>query len=272
MEPIKELKDLNLLDRFLFAEASEDPEIMRPVLEIILGKEIVLKHLPQAEKEVRKAIWSKVIRMDVLAVDVSDDLYEMEVQKRNTGNIPRRSRAYNGIIDSKLMEPGNVDYNTLNDVYIIIVMPFDLFGEGRYMYTFRMMCEEVTGLHLKDGATRIFLNTRGTNPEGVSEELIELLHYFENSNENTVRHMTSDKIRTIHKKVQKIKSNEKVGIRFMNAWEEKILDRQDAYEEGHKKGFDEGVCAIAKNLKEAGLSIKVIAQNTGLSEEDIENL
>ena len=36
----KTLKDLNLLDRFLFAEAMSDPENMKNVLEIILGKDI----------------------------------------------------------------------------------------------------------------------------------------------------------------------------------------------------------------------------------------
>ena len=41
-----ELKDLNLLDRFLFAEAIEDPETMELILEIILGRDIVLKNLP----------------------------------------------------------------------------------------------------------------------------------------------------------------------------------------------------------------------------------
>ena len=34
----KELKDLDLLDRFLFAEAIEDPETMELILEIILAK------------------------------------------------------------------------------------------------------------------------------------------------------------------------------------------------------------------------------------------
>lgn len=47
----KALKDLNLLDRFLFAEAMEDPVIMQTILEIILGKDILLKYPPQAEKE-----------------------------------------------------------------------------------------------------------------------------------------------------------------------------------------------------------------------------
>lgn len=40
---------------------------------------------------------------------------------------------------------------------------------------------------IEDEATRIFLNTRGTNPEGVSHELIELLEYFEHSTDETGR-------------------------------------------------------------------------------------
>lgn len=39
---IKPLKDLRLLDRFLFAELMEDEECSKEVLEIILGKDISL--------------------------------------------------------------------------------------------------------------------------------------------------------------------------------------------------------------------------------------
>ena len=251
MDKRKELKDLNLLDRFLFAEASEKPEVMIPILEIILGKEIVLKHLPQTEKEIRSTAWSKIVRMDVLSVDSENAVYEMEVQKKNTGSLPRRSRAYNGYIDSKLLPPGNIDYNSLNDVYIIMVMPFDLFGKERYMYTFRMMSEETPGLKLDDGAARIFLNTRGKNPDGVSKELIELLQYFEASTKATALQATSERIRKIHAHVQQIKDDEEVGIRFMNAWEEKILDRKEAYEEGESSGLAQGIELSIRNLMES---------------------
>ena len=46
----KTLKDLNLLDRFLFSQAADDPDTMRDMLEIILGREVVLKLLPQTEE------------------------------------------------------------------------------------------------------------------------------------------------------------------------------------------------------------------------------
>ena len=47
MKKKKELRDLNLMDRFLFSEAMEDREFAEDVLSIILGEEIYLKNPPQ---------------------------------------------------------------------------------------------------------------------------------------------------------------------------------------------------------------------------------
>ena len=113
-----ELKDLDLLDRFLFAEAIEDPETMELILEIILGREVILRHLPHAEKEQRRFLWSKQVKLDVWAKDVDDAVYDTEVQKRDTKDLPKRSRLYNSMIDSNLLPPGTLSYIPLNDVYI----------------------------------------------------------------------------------------------------------------------------------------------------------
>ena len=182
MPKIKSLRDLTLLNRFLFAEAMDDPVNMRNLLEIILGREIVLKNLPQTEKEQRNSPLHKYVKLDVWAVDEDDTIYDTEPHQGEQEPLPKRSRLYQGMIDSKLLEAGEVDYTKLNNVYIIVITPYDVFGQGKYRYTFRMACREEPGLDLKDGAERIFLNTRGINPEEVSPELVELLHYMENTN------------------------------------------------------------------------------------------
>lgn len=92
----KTLKQCNLMNRFLFAEAMEDPENFETVLEIILGREIVLKFLPQVEKEARISPLYRYIRLDVWGQDMEDNVYDTEVQQRNTGNLPKRSRYYQG--------------------------------------------------------------------------------------------------------------------------------------------------------------------------------
>ena len=181
---MKDLKELNLLDRFLFAEAMEDPENMRDVLEIIFGK--------------------------------------------NTKNLPKRSRFYQSMIDSKLLEPGEKDFNKMNDVYIILIAPFDLFGEGKYMYTFQMTCQESFSVLLNDGATRIFLNPHGTNPEDVSPELVELLHYIENTTQEVADSCTSPRIHKMQERICSIKSSEEVSVKYMQRWEEMEKDKARA--------------------------------------------
>ena len=212
MNQRKSLKELNLLDKFLFDEAMDDPENVKTMLDIILSQNTNLKHPPQTEKEQRTSIDNRQIRLDVYAIDEDDVIYEVEAQKENTHNLPKRSRLYQGIIDSKLLPPGVVDFNLLNEVLIVLIMPFDLFGYGLYRYTFQMKCEEVPELKLDDGATRIFLNTRGKHPELVSPELIELLKYMEHSTDEISEACESKRIQEMHRRVCQIKEGEFVGI------------------------------------------------------------
>ena len=104
-----------------------------------------------------------------------------------------------------------------------------------------MQCEEVPELSLGDDAVRIFLNTHGTNTGGVSKELIELLKYMEHTTEEVSRTCASERIHNIQKRIQAIKSSEKIGVKYMQAWEEKIMEQNKAREEGHAAGILEAV-------------------------------
>ena len=236
----KALKDLNLLDRFLFAEEMEDPVIMQTILEIILGRDVLLKYPPQTEKEQRSSPLLRYIRLDVMAMDEESNLYDTEVQKEDTGNLPKRSRLYQGMIDTKLLEPGEVDFDRMNQVYVIMIAPFDLFGKGLYRYTFRMRCDEDPEMPLEDGAVRIFLNTRGKDRTGVPEELMELLHYIEHTTEEVSNSCKSGKIRELQSRIARIKSSEEIGVKYMQEWEEKIIETRRAREEGLAEGRAEG--------------------------------
>ena len=125
-----------------------------------------------------------------------------------------------------------------------MITPFDLFGYGLYRYTFQMRCEEVPELKLDDGATRIFLNTRGKHPELVSQELIELLKYMEHSTDEVSEQCKSERIQKMHRRVCRIKASEKTEVKYMQAWEEKLLERQKEKREllrkmNHKMSIEE---------------------------------
>ena len=132
----------------------------------------------------------------------------------------------------------------MNEVLVVMITPFDLFGYGLYRYTFQMRCEEVPELKLDDGATRIFLNTRGKHPELVSQELIELLKYMEHSTDEVSEQCKSERIQKMHRRVCRIKASEKTEVKYMQAWEEKLLERQKEKREllrkmNHKMSIEE---------------------------------
>lgn len=146
MVPIKEaktLQELNLMDRFLFAEAEDE----------------------------------------------NDVICDAEPQQKDTRNLPKRSRYYQSLIDSSLLKPGTVNYNQLNDVYLIMIMSFDLFGKNRYQYTFRMTCQQEPDVTPQDGVVKIFLNTRGENNGNVSQELVDTLKYFECTTDEEIENL-----------------------------------------------------------------------------------
>lgn len=235
------LEGLTLMNRFLFSEAVEDQQFFEDLLSIIIGEEILLKGSPQSEKEIRNYNeLRKYVRLDVWAEDTREEIYNAEVQGRDTKNLPKRGRYYQSLIDSKLLEVGDTHYEKLKPVHMITIAPFDLFGQGRYMYTFQMQCVEVPGLSLGDEASRIYLNTKGTDEENITPELKSLLEFFEDPSDEVADRSESERIRRMQRHVKSLKANAEVGVRYMNAWEERILDREEAREEGRTQGQLQG--------------------------------
>ena len=234
------LKDLNLTDRFLFDEVLEDRGTYQDVLSIIFGREIPLLDQPQTEKELRVSPLIRSVRMDVFAMSEEQSIYNTEMQNTRKTDLAKRSRYYQSLIDTSLLEPGIPNYNILNQSYVIMIMTFDLFGYGKYVYTFENKCKEVPECSLGDGTEKIFLNTKGENADEVPDELIEFLDYVEHSTAETAGKVKSERVRRVHDRVCRVKLSEEVGVKYMQAWEEKYYEREEGRIEGRKEGRIEG--------------------------------
>ena len=265
----KSLQDLTLLDRFLFAEVMEDPKTFENILSIILGEDISIKCRPQTEHENRTSPLKRQVRLDVWAEDETDAVYNVEAQKENTKNLPHRSRFYQALIDSKLLDPGEVDFSNMKDCYSIIIAPFDLFGRGLYQYTFQMTCAE-TGQPLEDGATRIFLNTHGKNSEDISPELKELLYYMEHTTEEIS--CSTSRLQEIKNHVNVVKSSEEIGVKYMQEWEEKILEKRKARAEGRAEGETFRLIQLIKKKIQKSKSFIQIADELEEEPDNIQSL
>lgn len=198
-------------------------------------------------------------------LDAKGELYQMEMQKANTYNLPKRSRYYQGQIDVSLLEPGSIDFNKLNDLTTILVAPFDIFGHGLYRYTFEEYCQEIPKLKLNDGARRIFINTKGTNPENFSREFLDFMEYINASTDAIAMKTESERILRIHNRVRKVKQSEKIGVKLMQKWEEIYYEKEAA----RKEGRAESQATMVRNMLRLEYSIEKIAQCVGISTEEI---
>ena len=259
----------------------EIPEAHEAVLRIILGDEkLKLLSQVQTEKEMQTAPWLRSIRLDTFSMDQDKTIYNTESQKRRNTDLIKRSRFYQGVIDSSLLAPGTRSFNLLNDTCIIMITPFDLFGKGRYCYTFHPYCEEEPDLRLEDGAVRIFLNSHGTNRNEVSEELVALLEYMETMDADKIGD-DSENLKKLHEYVEQIKASEEIGVKYMQKWEELEYEREDAREEGREEGCEEGrivgrkveeISILRRLLKKKNRDEETVADDLDLSLEYVHRI
>ena len=70
--------------------------------------------------------------MDFIAESISGELFDVEMQKRNEGNIPKRTRFYQALNDAPMLKSGERGFDNLKSVFIIVICDFDLYGRGLY--------------------------------------------------------------------------------------------------------------------------------------------
>ena len=138
-----------------------------------------------------------------------------------------------------------MNFNLLNDSCFILIAPFDLFKKGLYRYTFEGTCRECPELKIRDGAVRIFINTKGTNREEFSQEFLELMEYITASTDQVAGLSESPRIKLLHENVKKIRASEKMGVKYLQKWEELVYAR----DEGKKAQLIKQVCKKLKKGK-----------------------
>ena len=99
-------------------------------------------------------------------------------------------------------------FDNLKPAYIIVICGFNLFGYGKYKYTFDNRCEEIPELVMGDECQKIILNTKGSNESEVERSLVDFLHYIDNSSEESIYSECDERLKHLHRKIHEIKSNQ----------------------------------------------------------------
>ena len=139
-----------------------------------------------------------------------------------------------------------------------------------------------------DGEVTIYLNTKGIDADGVSDELVAMLTYFEETTNEVASSSGYERIARLHEIVTSIKASDEIGVKYMNAYEERIYDMKEAKEEGKSEGLEHGrseglaegeasgraaeKLEMAKAMKAKNYALDEISEITGMSREEIERL
>lgn len=181
----------NLSDFALFLTVMKNPKAYRNTLSIILDEpDIQLKEV-KVEQVVLNRLGKRAIRLDAWALSSDDRQFDMEMQNdKNQDSLPKRSRFYQGLMDSPILKSGRgTKYRQLPSSTIIFITQDDIFKKGLAKYTFTEQCEEIEGLKLEDGTQKIFLNMTSKNG---SKELISLLQYIKKTDINNPEILVKD--------------------------------------------------------------------------------
>ena len=124
---------------------------------------------------------------------------------------------------------------------IIFITQDDIFKKDLAKYTFTEQCEEIEGLHLEDGTTKIFLNMSSKNG---SKELVSLLQYMKDTRIDNPEIMVKDeRIVALDKIVTEVKESEE--------WE---AVKMNILEIGIEQGIEKGIEALITTCKELNVS------------------
>ncbi len=232
-------------DEFMTKVFDEDIGCTELILRIILEREDL--HVKTVHTQhVIKNLQGRFARLDIHADDSKKRIYNIEIQRDDSGASPKRARFHGSIMDANALLEGD-EWEKLPETYVIFITENDVLGENKPIYHIDRMIEEtnekfgdclhiiyVNGAYKDDSPLGLLMQDfRCSDPEQMHyKELADRARYFK---------------------------EDKEGIKKMSGFSDEI--RQEEKEE------------IAIKLLERGkMTWEEIAEVTGLSLDDMKEL
>ena len=89
-----------------------------------------------------KNLRGRSVRLDITAHDADGRIYNIEVQRSDTGALPERARYNSAMLDANAARPGE-PYQQLPETYVIFITENDYFHSGLPLYHVERMVREL---------------------------------------------------------------------------------------------------------------------------------
>lgn len=148
----------NLSDFALFLTVMKHKEAYQNTLSIILEEpDIRLKEV-KVEQVILNKSGRRAIRLDAWALSEDERAFDMEMQNRaDQDSLPKRSRFYQGLMDSPILKSGKkTRYKYLPSTTIIFITQDDIFKKDLAKYTFTSSAKRWKDLSWKTEPLKFF--------------------------------------------------------------------------------------------------------------------
>lgn len=149
----------------------EDKAYAEFLLQIILQRSDLKVAQVHVQNEV-KNLQGRSARLDILAVDEENRVYNIEIQRDDKGASVKRARYNSSLIDANITEPGE-QYEKLNETYVIFITEHDVLKGGRPIYRIERTVQE-TGESFGDRTHILYVNAQMKDDTALGQ----LMHDF----------------------------------------------------------------------------------------------
>ena len=208
-----------------------------------------------------KNLRGRSVRLDITAYDADGKIYNIEVQRKDAGALPKRARYNSAMLDANVTKPGD-ELENLPETYVIFITENDYFGDKLPLYHIDRVIRE-SAKPFQDEAHIIYVNGqyRGDDPIG------SIMHDFFCADPKDMNN------EILADEVAKYKDTDK-GVNSMCRIMEELTN--ESLKEGMAKGRAEGrvegrltmLLENGKKLMARGMSFDEVADTLELSKDD----
>lgn len=219
-EDLQRLRGFRLLDDDFMTKVFEDISCAELLLRIILNDEGIRVLEAHSQRGI-KNLQGRSVKLDILAVDSHNRVFNVEVQRSDRGAGAKRARYNSALIDANVTEPGD-QYEDLNETFVIFITENDVMKAGLPIYHIDRVVRE-TGKLFEDEEHIIYVNSQIKD----ETKLGRLMHGFSCTDAKDMYN------KVLADRVRYFKEDER-GVEIM--CREMEIMRNQAHEEGIEKG------------------------------------
>ena len=219
-EDLQRLRGFRLLDDDFMTKVFEDISCAELLLRIILNDEGIRVLEAHSQRGI-KNLQGRSVKLDILAVDSHNRVFNVEVQRSDRGAGAKRARYNSALVDANVTEPGD-QYEDLNETFVIFITENDVMKAGLPIYHIDRVVRE-TGKLFEDEEHIIYVNSQIKD----ETKLGRLMHDFSCTDAKDMYN------KVLADRVRYFKEDER-GVEIM--CREMEIMRNQAHEEGIEKG------------------------------------